>query len=82
MLRIAPTEYTQSGNGHFLGLHFIMRAKSAQAGEGGGARPHPPFTISTFTFKVVVYYAPTERADTCALPLFLLYPYMYSVIAP
>ncbi len=41
----------------------------------GGARP-PPFTISTITYKVVVY-APDEMADT--LPLFLLYPYMYSV---
>ena len=41
----------------------------------GGARP-PPFTLSTITYKVVVY-APAERADT--LPLFRLYPYMYSV---
>jgi len=41
----------------------------------GGARP-PPFTITTTTYKVVVY-APAERVDT--LPLFLLYPYMYSV---
>jgi hypothetical protein len=36
----------------------------------------PPFTISAITYKVVMY-APAERADT--LPLFLLYPYMYSV---
>ncbi len=36
----------------------------------------PPFTLSTITHKVVVVYAPAERADT--LPLFLLYPYMYS----
>ncbi len=41
----------------------------------GGSRP-PSFTISTITYKVVVY-APAERADT--LHLFLLYPYMYSV---
>jgi hypothetical protein len=41
----------------------------------GGARPSP-FTISTITYKVVVY-APGERADT--LPIFLFYPYMYSV---
>jgi hypothetical protein len=41
-----------------------------------GARPSP-FTISTITYKVVVY-APAVRADT--LPLFLLYPYMYSVV--
>ncbi len=50
--------------------------KSAKPGEGGGARP-PPFTLFTITYKVVVY-APAERADT--LPLFLLYPYMYSVL--
>ncbi len=40
-----------------------------------GASP-PPFTLFNITYKVVVY-APAERADT--LPLFLLYPYMYSV---
>ena len=37
----------------------------------------PPFTISTITYKVVLY-APAERAGT--LPLFLLYPYKYSVV--
>jgi hypothetical protein len=67
---------TPSGNGHFLAYipHPITMVKSAQPGEGGGARP-PPFTLSTITCKVVVY-APAERAD--ALPLFLLYPCMYS----
>ncbi len=35
----------------------------------GGALP-PLFTISTITYKVVVY-VPDERADT--LPIFLLY---------
>jgi hypothetical protein len=48
--------------------------KSARSGEGGDARPLP-FTLSNVTSKVVVY-APAERAYT--LPLFLLYPYMYS----
>ncbi len=43
----------------------------------GGARP-PPFTISTITYKVVAY-PPAERAKTPPPPLFLLYPYMYSV---
>jgi hypothetical protein len=37
---------------------------------------HPPFTISTIKYKVVVY-APAERVDT--FPLFLLYHYVYSV---
>ncbi len=54
---------------------FLLEGKSAQGGEDGGARP-PSFTISTITDKGVVY-ATTERTET--LPLFLLYPYMYSV---
>ncbi len=45
---------------------------------GVHAQCPPPFAISTLTYKVVVY-ALAERADT--LPLFLLYPYMYSVNA-
>jgi hypothetical protein len=49
-----------------------MMEKSAQPGEGGGALlPH------FISYKVVVY-GPTESTDT--LPLFLLYPYMYSVV--
>ncbi len=58
------------------GVHSIMMEKLAQSGEGEGARP-PPSTISTITYKVVVY-VPAERADI--LPLFLLYPYRYSVV--
>ena len=53
-----------------------MKVKSAQAGADGDARP-PPFTTSTITYKVLVY-APADREDTLAL--FLLYPYMYSVV--
>jgi hypothetical protein len=52
-----------------------MMEKLAQPGEVGGVLP-PPFTMSTITYKVVVY-APAERADT--LTLFLLYPFLYSV---
>ncbi len=44
-------------------------------GWGGGGVHAPPFHGS---YEVVVY-ASAERADT--LPLFLLYPYMYSVVA-
>ncbi len=51
-----------------------MMEKLAQPGVVD-KRP-PPFTQSTITCKVVVY-APAERADT--LPLFLFYPYMFSV---
>jgi hypothetical protein len=53
-----------------------MMEKSAQPGEVKGCHTHPHFTISIITYKFVVY-TPTERADTP--PLFLLYPYMYSV---
>ncbi|MFN9907325.1 MAG: hypothetical protein ACK56F_14595, partial [bacterium] len=42
-------------------------------------RTHVSFTISTITYKVVVY-ALAERAGT--LPLFILYPYKYSVLDP
>jgi hypothetical protein len=59
------------------GVHSIMMEKLAQAAEGGVAPPSP-FNISTITYKVVVY-APAERADT--LPLFLFYPYIYSVVS-
>ncbi len=55
-----------------------MMEKLAQDGEGGRCLPtffH--YTVYNITYKVMVY-APTERADT--LPLFLLYPYMYSVV--
>jgi hypothetical protein len=40
----------------------------------GGASPQP-FTLSTIRRKVVVY-APTERADTLPLLLFLLYSFL------
>jgi hypothetical protein len=58
-------------------LHHDKK-KYVQAGEGAGALP-PPFLVSTITYKVVMY-TPAERADS--LPLFLLYPYMYSVVNP
>ncbi len=64
---IKRTEYTQSGNGHLCPAWL----------KWGGGRPFP-FTISTKVQSLSVY-APAERADT--LPLFLLYPYMYSVIS-
>ncbi len=55
-----------------------MMDKLAQSGEGGGGVARLcPFTLSTITYKFVVY-APAEKADT--LPLFLLYLYKYSVL--
>ncbi len=59
----------------FPGVLSITMVKSAQPGEGGVEIP-PPFTLSAITSKALVY-APAERADI--LPLFLIYPYMYSV---
>jgi hypothetical protein len=63
---------TQSGNGHFLAYIPSWWKNLPRLVRVGDA----PFTITTITYKVVVY-APVKRADT--LPLFLLYPYMYSV---
>jgi hypothetical protein len=59
-------------------LSSVME-KLAQPGEGGGCTPIPFHYISTITYKIVVY-TPAERADT--LPLFLLYPFVYSVFTP
>jgi hypothetical protein len=54
-----------------------MMEKFAQPGEGGGCTPIPfHSTVSTNKYKGVVY-TPAERTDI--LPLYLLYPYMYSV---
>jgi hypothetical protein len=55
---------------------FHHDGKISQAWWGWGVHAHP---LTTITSKVVVS-APAERADT--LPLFLLYPYMYSVVLP
>ncbi len=51
----------------------IMMEKSPLAGEGGGVHAQA-ITIP----HEVAMYAPAEGADT--LPLFHLYPYMYSVV--
>jgi hypothetical protein len=52
--------------------------KSAQPGEGGGWGVQPtPFHYIYHHLQSCGVHAPAERADT--LPLFLLYPYMYSV---
>ncbi len=76
---VNPTEHKE-WQWLLSGVHSIMMEKNFQAGEGGGggARP-PPFTVSTITYKVGMY-APAERVDS--LPLFILYPSMYSVVNP
>jgi hypothetical protein len=50
------------------GVHSIMMEKSAQPGEGEGART-PPSTLVTITYKVAVN-ASAERVDTLPLPLY------------
>jgi hypothetical protein len=72
LLATLATEYT-GWQWPLSDVHTSMIEKLAQAGEGERT---PPFTISSITYKVVVY-APAERADT--LPLLLLYPYLYSM---
>jgi hypothetical protein len=67
---VGSTEYTQSGNAHFLAYDSSVIEKSALAGEGEGCTLtlfH--YIYCTIKYKVVVY-APAERVDT--LPLFLL----------
>ncbi len=78
---VRTTEYTQSGNCHFLAYIPPRWKNQPSLLRLGGARP-PPFTKSTIAYTVVVY-APAERADTLpdkTLLLFLLYPYIDSVV--
>jgi hypothetical protein len=62
---VGSTEYTQSGDCQFSGVHPIMMEKSALAGKGGWCTP-TPFQPITITYKVEVY-APAEWADTSTL---------------
>jgi hypothetical protein len=55
-----------------------MRIKSAQAVDGRGGTYTPFHYIYHHVQSCNVRYATAERADT--LSLFLLYPYVYSVI--
>jgi hypothetical protein len=75
-LRVVPTEYTEWQRPLFWRTFHHDGKISPGWWEVGDARP-PSFTISTIAYRVVVY-APAERADT--LHLFLLYPYMFSVM--
>jgi hypothetical protein len=70
--------WLQSGNGHFLAyIPFHNDGKFSPAGGGGGGTRPPPFTLCTITCKVWCIRSSWE--GTYTLPLFLLYPYMYSV---
>jgi hypothetical protein len=44
--------------------------KLAQAGEGGGTRPHP-FTIATIMYKVVVYARGKMQPPISTPPLYV-----------
>ncbi len=56
------TEYTQSGNCSFLAYIPSWWKNQPSLVRAGDASP-PLFTISTITYRVVVSYAPAERAD-------------------
>jgi hypothetical protein len=78
---VYPTEYIYKVARAIFCRTFLMMVKSAQPNEGVGCTPSPFHSIyCTITSKVVVYTLLAERADT--LPLFLLYPYMYSMVYP
>ncbi len=70
--KVRGTEYTE-WHWPLSGVHSMMRVKSAQAGEGGGARP-PSFTMSS----IVYHHTCTNFSTT--VPIFLLYPYIYYVV--
>jgi hypothetical protein len=58
------------------GVLYIMMEKSVLARDGGG----PPFTISTITYKIVVY-APAVWADTNPISTLSLYG-VFSFVKP
>ncbi len=60
------------------GVHSIMTEKFAQAGEGGGCTPATPFHYIYHHEQSFGVCSNWESRYT--LPLFLLYPYMYSVV--
>ncbi len=76
----SSTEYTQSGNGHVLsGIHSIMMEKSAQPGDDGGGVHALPLSFYLPSRAKVWCYCSLQLRRRIHPPLFLLYPYMYSV---
>ncbi len=67
---VTSTESTHSGNGHYLAYILSWWKNLPSLVRDGGCTPTPFHYI----------YAPAEGADK--LLLFLLYPYMYSVVTP
>jgi hypothetical protein len=73
------SQSTQSGNGHFLAYIPSTRVKPARAAARVGVHAYPiSLYLPSRTNYCSILYAPAEKADT--LPLFLLYPYVYSVV--
>ncbi len=73
---VMPTEYTQSGNGHFLSYIPSWWKNQPSLVRVGVHAPYPPTQLYLPSHKSCVY-AP---ADT--LHLFLRYLYMYSEVMP
>jgi hypothetical protein len=79
---LAATEYTEWKRPLLAHVHHDGKISPGFLVRVGGVHSLPLFTISTITYKAVVN-APAERADTVQCvhsPIFLLYPYMYSVV--
>ncbi len=73
---VQATEFTQSGNCHFLAYIPSVMEKSAQPGEGGGCTP----THFHYVYHHEQSCGVHSSFSLDTLPLFLLYPYMYSVV--
>jgi hypothetical protein len=80
MCTVLPTEYTEWKR-PLSSVHSILMEKSAQAGQGGGCTPTPlsPYLPLRTKFCSI---RPSWEGRYRYTPLFLLYPYMYSVISP
>jgi hypothetical protein len=75
----SPAQSTHRVELSLSGIHSIMMEKYAQHGEEEGARPTPFRCIYHHVHSFSVRSSLKGRYST--LPLFLLYPYMYSVLA-
>ncbi len=80
LARSHPRSVRSTSQRSLCGVHSIMVEKLAQACEcGGGGARLPPFTISTITYKVVVYRT-LQLIEQTHSTLFLLYPFVYFVV--
>ncbi len=76
LLTVETTEYSQSGNGHFLAyIPSWWKNQPSLVGGGGGVHSH---LLSLYLPSHTKFVRSSWEADT--LTLFLLYPYMCSVV--